>query len=100
MRKILYENILQVYRNKLTLKTYNVLFNVPVRVASDKTAKYSMSADDDVFIYLAKEYAAAHKDMFTGPYCAHGVRHPDKVKFKDGITNGAAWYPIIGPYQC
>ena len=57
--------------------------------------KYSKSADDDVFIHLAKTYSFAHPEMHTGPRCANGYREP-QGGFRDGITNGADWYAVKG----
>lgn len=50
----------------------------------------SLTPDDDVFRFLANKYARLHPTMHMG-YSCH-----DSIKFKDGITNGAAWYQIIG----
>eukprot|EP00879_Flechtneria_rotunda_P012002 GHRR01012535.1.p1 GENE.GHRR01012535.1~~GHRR01012535.1.p1 ORF type:complete len:436 (+),score=143.34 GHRR01012535.1:2313-3620(+) len=43
--------------------------------------------DDATFVYLAKLYAAKHKTMSKS------------VEFKDGIVNGAQWYPVYGGMQ-
>ena len=72
-----------------------IALSVPVRETSNDNPYYSMSPDDDVFIHLSKEYAAAHAYMHNGPNCAGGYMEPDGG-FKDGITNGAAWYPVTG----
>lgn len=54
----------------------------------------SLSADDDVFIYLAKVYANRHPKMHMGLPCPDVGRN-----FTGGITNGAAWYPFRGGMQ-
>ncbi|KAF5276533.1 hypothetical protein FQR65_LT03963 [Abscondita terminalis] len=54
----------------------------------------SLSADDDVFIYLAKVYANRHPEMHLGLPCPAGGKN-----FTGGITNGAAWYPLRGGMQ-
>jgi hypothetical protein len=46
------------------------------------TPKYMATDDDDVMIYLAKQYGTNHKTMPTA-VC-------DGEKFKDGITNGGS----------
>lgn len=50
----------------------------------------NLSPDDDVFRFLAKQYAKLHPTMHLGQSCKDG-KH-----FKDGITNGASWYKITG----
>ncbi|XP_059494285.1 carboxypeptidase M-like [Stegostoma tigrinum] len=52
---------------------------------------YSRSPDDDVFKYLAKMYSFNHKTMYKGNLC--------KMKFLNGVTNGAKWYRISGGMQ-
>eukprot|EP00803_Ostreobium_quekettii_P005885 evm.model.scf_4584.1 EVM.evm.TU.scf_4584.1 scf_4584:2989-6025(+) len=47
----------------------------------------SAAPDDMVFVFLAKLYAQKHRLMH------------DSKKFKDGITNGNAWYPVYGGMQ-
>jgi hypothetical protein len=56
----------------------------------DSTNTESKSPDDPTFQMLAKAYSQAHTQMFKGDSC---------VKFRDGITNGAAWYVIEGGMQ-
>jgi len=50
----------------------------------------SISPDDSTLQMLAKAYSHAHTKMSKGDAC---------VKFRDGITNGAAWYVIDGGMQ-
>jgi len=53
---------------------------------------YSKSADDDVFVKLAKTYSFNHPEMYKGESTCGD-------KFKDGITNGAKWYCVSGGMQ-
>ncbi|XP_022167083.1 carboxypeptidase D-like isoform X3 [Myzus persicae] len=55
----------------------------------------SLTPDDDVFRFLAKQYAELHPTMHNGLSCEDEYN----LKFKDGITNGAAWYQVIGSMQ-
>ena len=55
---------------------------------------YTASPDDDVFRQLAKSYSFAHPAMHLGEPCPG-----DSYGFKDGITNGAAWYSVYGGMQ-
>lgn len=50
----------------------------------------SLSPDDDVFKHLATTYASNNKRMSEGRSCK------GHEPFKNGITNGADWYPLIG----
>ncbi|XP_072908788.1 carboxypeptidase M-like [Hemitrygon akajei] len=52
---------------------------------------YTPSPDDDVFKYLAKVYSFNHNMMYKGNLC--------KMKFMDGVINGAKWYSITGGMQ-
>ncbi|XP_076138273.1 carboxypeptidase D [Alosa pseudoharengus] len=57
---------------------------------------YSRSSDDALFRHLARVYATNNPAMDKGePNC------PDDPteRFKDGITNGAAWYDVSGGMQ-
>ncbi|CAF3786452.1 unnamed protein product [Rotaria sordida] len=56
----------------------------------DSIIQESKSPDDSTFKMLAKSYSYAHTKMFEGNAC---------VIFRDGITNGAAWYVIEGGMQ-
>jgi carboxypeptidase D len=40
--------------------------------------------DDETFQHLARAYASKNPDMAAS------------TEFKEGITNGAAWYPLYG----
>ena len=57
---------------------------------------YSESPDDDVFRKVSKTYSYAHPTMHIGkPNCSER----DTDYFRDGITNGAAWYAVLGGMQ-
>ena len=57
---------------------------------------YSKSPDDDVFRNVSKVYSLAHPTMHTGlPKCPRYIYE----YFEEGITNGAAWYPVLGGMQ-
>lgn len=43
--------------------------------------------DNAAYVYLSKKYSTAHSSMSTS------------TSFRDGITNGAGWYPIYGSLQ-
>lgn len=63
------------------------------------------SPDNDVFKMLALTYSNAHPRMHLGKPCpsiANGLyrgKTPLEERFPDGITNGAAWYPVAGGMQ-
>ncbi|XP_025409980.1 carboxypeptidase D-like isoform X2 [Sipha flava] len=59
----------------------------------DSIINPSLTPDDDVFRFLAKLYAKSHRTMHLGQGC------DEDTKFKDGITNGALWYPVKGSMQ-
>lgn len=71
---------------------YHFIFIFFLRTVSSVDAKIeeSLTPDDDVFRFLAKLYARIHPTMHVGKSCA------DEVRFKDGVTNGALWYQVIG----
>ena len=57
---------------------------------------YSKAPDDNDLIYLSKVYSNNHGYMHIGrPNCSS---NPTRY-FKDGITNGAAWYSVEGGMQ-
>ena len=61
--------------------------NYPWDGTHNKTRHYAASPDDATYRHLASAYADAHATMNTSK------------EFKDGITNGAAWYPLWGGMQ-
>ena len=50
--------------------------------------------DDDIFQQVSLAYSRAHPRMHLGQPCPH-----DTESFKDGITNGADWYVVVGGMQ-
>ncbi|XP_074093706.1 carboxypeptidase D isoform X3 [Cotesia typhae] len=54
----------------------------------------SISPDDDVFRHLSLTYSQNHGSMYRGEACS-----PSQRGFKNGITNGAEWYPLTGGMQ-
>ncbi|XP_072123547.1 carboxypeptidase M-like [Mobula birostris] len=53
----------------------------------------SICPDNDVFVYLAKNFSYNHAGMYFGDECAY------TQFFKDGITIGAEWYSLEGGMQ-
>lgn len=53
----------------------------------------SLTPDDDTFKHLALVYAGQNKRMAAGRPCK------GQSGFKDGVTNGAKWYPLLGGMQ-
>lgn len=61
--------------------------------AHEEKGLYSKSEDDGLFRYLALVYSQNHPTMRIGkPNCTNVMEET----FKDGITNGAAWYDVPG----
>lgn len=56
----------------------------------------SLTPDDDVFKHLSLVYAGNHAKMSRGVACKNSASTPS---FQNGITNGAAWYPLTGGMQ-
>jgi hypothetical protein len=50
---------------------------------------YAASPDDDVFVHLAKLYVHFNPTLKDTCDSDYEILH-------DGITNGAAWYPVYG----
>lgn len=61
--------------------------NYPFDSTASGASRYSTSPDDALFQDLARLYSYAHTTMRSS-----------KV-FRDGITNGAAWYALSGGMQ-
>lgn len=53
----------------------------------------SVTPDDDVFQHLSLTYSKNNPRMYRGNSCKAG-----SPRFNNGITNGAAWYPLTGTY--
>ncbi|CAF1485827.1 unnamed protein product [Adineta ricciae] len=71
----------------------DLVANYPYDTSENNHKQYSGSPDDYLFRQLAEAYSYAHKQMSSpGQRC-------DNEHFKDGITNGAAWYPVCGGMQ-
>lgn len=62
----------------------------------------NLSPDNDVFKMLALTYSNAHPRMHLGKPCPTLMKGLETLldeSFPDGITNGAAWYPVPGGMQ-
>lgn len=68
--------------------------NYPYDNSNNGHSHYTASPDDDIFIQLALAYSKAHTTMHLGNPCPG-----DGSGFKNGITNGAAWYSVDGGMQ-
>lgn len=53
-------------------------------------SQYSSTQEDNLYRHLAKTYSLNHGNM---------INRPCGTLFKDGITNGAEWYPLRGGMQ-
>ncbi|KAL8566418.1 hypothetical protein ACOMHN_011996 [Nucella lapillus] len=73
----------------------SLVANYPYDDTVEGTSVYSKSPDDVVFKELAESYSLAHSTMHEG----HPCKDMSGEYFKDGITNGAAWYSIDGGMQ-
>ena len=58
------------------------------------SSTYARCPDDDIFRQVSLAYSLAHPRMHLGQPCPN-----DREGFEDGITNGAAWYSVIGGMQ-
>lgn len=61
--------------------------NYPWDGSEDKRRAYTACPDDKTFRYMASVYSHSHRNMSLS------------TEFQEGITNGAAWYPIYGGMQ-
>ena len=68
--------------------------NYPYDNSKSGTSVYTPSPDNDIFVQLASAYSYAHRTMHLGNPCPN-----DNEGFKQGITNGAAWYSVKGGMQ-
>merc|ERR1719510_811315 len=65
--------------------------NTPNSIFSSVLSSPSLTPDDDVFKHLASTYSLNHARMYLGEPCKVGA-----PTFRNGTTNGAAWYPLTG----
>jgi carboxypeptidase M len=68
--------------------------NTPNSIFSSVLSSPSLTPDDDVFKHLAASYSLNHARMYLGESCKVGA-----PQFRNGTTNGAAWYPLTGGMQ-
>ncbi|XP_075219947.1 carboxypeptidase D-like isoform X2 [Lycorma delicatula] len=68
--------------------------NTPNSLFQSYSSTPSLTPDDDVFRHLALTYSRNHPTMHQGLACKAGT-----PSFSQGITNGAAWYPLTGGMQ-
>ncbi|XP_025409456.1 carboxypeptidase M-like isoform X2 [Sipha flava] len=68
--------------------------NTPNSMFQSYTSTPSLTPDDDVFKHLSLTYSRNHPTMNQGVACKTGT-----PTFNNGITNGAAWYPLTGGMQ-
>ncbi|XP_039292676.1 carboxypeptidase D isoform X2 [Nilaparvata lugens] len=68
--------------------------NTPNSLFQSYASTPSLTPDDDVFKHLALTYSRNHPTMHQGKPCKSGT-----PSFNQGITNGAAWYPLTGGMQ-
>ncbi|XP_030381385.1 carboxypeptidase D isoform X3 [Scaptodrosophila lebanonensis] len=68
--------------------------NTPNSMFQTYSAAPSLTPDDDVFKHLSLVYARNHAKMSRGVACKSAT-----PAFENGITNGAAWYPLTGGMQ-
>ena len=59
-----------------------------------RLSTYAICPDDDIFQQVSLAYSLAHPRMHLGLPCPN-----DFEGFKNGITNGAEWYSVIGGMQ-
>ena len=74
--------------------------NYPWDGTDDGKTRYSRAPDDPAFRRMASAYASAHRGRMIPATAelsiARKSRRPNEERFKGGITNGAAWYPLWG----
>ncbi|XP_014258956.1 carboxypeptidase M-like isoform X2 [Cimex lectularius] len=68
--------------------------NTPNSMFQSYASSPSLTPDEDVFKHLSLVYSQNHPAMHKGRACKSG-----SPAFTDGITNGAAWYPLTGGMQ-
>ncbi|KAK2831374.1 hypothetical protein Q7C36_016460 [Tachysurus vachellii] len=76
----------------------SLVVNYPYDDDPEGVSRYSRSPDDGVFKMVALAYSQENPLMYKGHPCKDVKEYPDEY-FKDGITNGAAWYNVPGGMQ-
>ncbi len=87
---------LQDYPFVLSANLHNgaLVANYPYDNSKSGSSIYTPSPDNDIFIQISLAYSNAHRTMHLGIPCPG-----DSAGFKQGITNGAAWYSVKGGMQ-
>ncbi len=87
---------IQKYPFVLSINFHNgaLVANYPYDNRRSGKSVYTACPDDDIFRQLALTYSQNHPTMYKGLACAR-----DRDGFKNGITNGAAWYSVSGGMQ-
>jgi len=81
------------------LHTGSLVVNYPYDTNDAQRQVYSRSADDAIFRQISLAYSQNHPTMKLGTPCLHESCGDSGEKFANGITNGAAWYPVNGGMQ-
>ncbi|XP_022104167.1 carboxypeptidase E-like [Acanthaster planci] len=75
----------------------DLVANYPFDSSFNGSTQYQACPDDEMFVKLASTYSEAHGKMSDeNRKSCDGKGGPT---FDDGITNGAAWYPLNGGMQ-
>ena len=87
---------IQAYPFVLSANLHNgaLVANYPFDNSKSGASVYTPSPDNDIFVQLSLAYSNAHRTMHLGNPCPE-----DNYGFKQGITNGAAWYSVKGGMQ-
>lgn len=87
---------LETYPFVLSANFHNgaLVANYPYDNSQNGLSLYTPTEDNGIFVQLARAYSYAHATMSRGSPCPS-----DTTGFKEGITNGAAWYSVNGGMQ-